>query len=256
MRIIPYYKGIWLLVLPIEGGNKMGFTKITNISLTDLFVQQVENMILSGELAVGEKLPSARDLCDKMGVSRPVITAGLIQLEKLGFVEIHPRKGAFVCDYRRKGTVETLVAIMRYNGGAMRKNEVTSLLQVRCSLEILCMEQIIENTSDCELAAISPLLESLEKAGTPEDAAEAVYRFHHELAVLSGNMLLPLLYHSFKPESLYLWGISCKHFGCHQMYETKLSLYKTLLNRDTEAACEITNKSIQNAIDQLSMFIS
>ena len=38
----------------------MGFTKITNISLTDRFVQQVENLILSGELAVGEKLPSAR----------------------------------------------------------------------------------------------------------------------------------------------------------------------------------------------------
>ena len=100
----------------------MGFEKINNVSLTDLFVQQIENMILSGELEVGEQLPPARELSIQMGVSRPVISAGLIELEKLGFVEIIPRKGAFVCDYRRKGTVETLVAIMRYNGGAMRKN--------------------------------------------------------------------------------------------------------------------------------------
>ena len=111
----------------------MGFTKITNVSLTELFVQQIENMILSGELAVGEQLPPARELSVRMGVSRPVISAGLIELEKLGFIEIHPRQGAFVSDYRRKGTVETLVAIMRYNGGAMRDNEVTSLLQVRNS---------------------------------------------------------------------------------------------------------------------------
>ena len=61
----------------------MGFTKITNVSLTERFVQQIENMILSGELAVGEKLPSARDLCIKMGISRPVVSAGLIELEKL-----------------------------------------------------------------------------------------------------------------------------------------------------------------------------
>ena len=113
----------------------MGFSKITTLSLTDLFVQQIENMILSGELEVGEKLPAARELSARMGVSRPVISAGLVELEKLGFVEVLPRQGAFVCDYRRKGTIETLIAIMRYNGGIMRKNEVSSLLQVREVLE-------------------------------------------------------------------------------------------------------------------------
>ena len=91
----------------------MGFNKITALSLTDLFVQQIENMILSGELAVGEQLPPARELSLKMVVSRPVISAGLVELEKLGFVEIRPRQGVYVCDYRRKGTMETLVAIMR-----------------------------------------------------------------------------------------------------------------------------------------------
>lgn len=234
----------------------MGFTKITNVSLTERFVQQVENMILSGELAVGEKLPSARDLCIKMGISRPVVSAGLIELEKLGFVEILPRKGAFVCDYRRKGTVETLLAIMRYNGGAMRRNEVVSLLQVRKSLEILCMEQVILHASDRELEAFSPFLDRIARADDPVKTAEAVFAFHHELAVLSGNMLLPLLYHSFRTESLYLWTICGKHFGCRQLYETKLSLYQALLNRDTVAANLITARSIQTALEQLSMFIS
>ena len=234
----------------------MGFTKITNVSLTERFVQQIENMILSGELAVGEKLPSARDLCIKMGISRPVVSAGLIELEKLGFVEVLPRKGAFVCDYRRKGTVETLLAIMRYNGGAMRRNEVVSLLQVRQSLEILCMEQVILHASDRELEAFSPFLDRIVRADDPVKTAEAVFAFHHELAVLSGNMLLPLLYHSFRTESLYLWTICGKHFGCRQLYETKLSLYQALLNRDTVAANLITARSIQTALEQLSMFIS
>ena len=234
----------------------MGFTKIANVSLTERFVQQIENMILSGELAVGEKLPSARDLCIKMGISRPVVSAGLIELEKLGFVEVLPRKGAFVCDYRRKGTVETLLAIMRYNGGAMRRNEVVSLLQVRQSLEILCMEQVILHASDRELEAFSPFLDRIARADDPVKTAEAVFAFHHELAVLSGNMLLPLLYHSFRTESLYLWTICGKHFGCRQLYETKLSLYQALLNRDTAAANLITARSIQTALEQLSMFIS
>lgn len=234
----------------------MGFTKITTASLTDLFVQQVENMILSGELEVGERLPPARELSVRMGVSRPVISAGLVELEKLGFVEIHPRRGAFVSDYRRKGTVETLVAIMRYNGGAMRGNEVTSLLQVRGSLETLCMELVIQSATDEELATIAPLLDAIGAAKTPEDAAEAVFSFHHELAALSGNMLLPLLYHSFKTESLYLWTIFCKRAGNRQIYDTKLGLYKALLNRDVQEALRLTRKSVDEAMSELSAYIS
>ena len=234
----------------------MGFTKISTVSLTDLFVQQIENMILSGELAVGQRLPSARDLSIQMGVSRPVISAGLIQLEKLGFVEIRPRQGAYVCDYRRKGTVETLVAIMRYNGGAMRRNEVASLLQVRHALETLCMDLVIRHASDGELAQISPLLDRIGAGRTPEETAEAVFAFHHELAVLSGNMLLPLLYHSFRSESLYLWTISCKTGGKAALYEQKLKLYQALLNRDTEEALRLTSQSISTAMAELSSFIS
>lgn len=234
----------------------MGFTKINNVSLTDLFIQQIENMILSGELAIGEQLPPARELAVKMGVSRPVISAGLIELEKLGFVEIQARKGAFVSDYRRKGTVETLVAIMRYNGGAMRKNEVESLLEVRHALESLTLKLVVEKATDQELVTLKELLDSYKAITTPEAMAEAVFNFHHELAVISGNMLLPLLYHSFKPESTYLWTMSCRKFGCEQLLETKFELYEAIMERDFEKAISLTDHSIQVVFDHISSFIS
>mgnify|MGYP000134177198 CR=1 FL=1 len=66
----------------------MGFDKIEAVSLTDQFVQKIESMIISGELMPGDQLPPARELSARMGVSRPVISAGLIELEKMGFVEI------------------------------------------------------------------------------------------------------------------------------------------------------------------------
>ena len=158
----------------------MGFTKISAPSLTDLFVHQIENMILSGELTVGEQLPPARELSAKMGVSRTVINAGLVELEKLGFVEVQPRQGVYICDYRRKGSVDTLVAIMRYNGGALRKNEVRSLLEVREALECLCLRLVLENVSMNVLENLSPMLEAIQSAESPDDAAERVYDFHHE----------------------------------------------------------------------------
>ena len=218
----------------------MGFTKITSLSLTDLFVQQIENMILSGELQPGDQLPPARELATRMGVSRPVVSAGLIELEKLGFVEIRPRTGAFVCDYRRKGTVETLIAIMRYNGGVLGQAEENSLLDVRIALETLCIKNVVWHASDESLDKLHPLVDAIGKAKEPEDTAEAVYALHHELAVLSGNVLLPLMYHSFKAASIYLWTRFCREQSCAKLYEIKLRLYRALLNRDMKEALRLT----------------
>ncbi len=232
----------------------MGFTKINALSLTDLFVQQIENMILSGELDVGEQLPAARELSARMGISRPVISAGIVELEKMGFVEIHPRKGVFVGDYRRKGTLETLVAIMRYNGGAMRRNEVKSLLEARNALECLCVRLIIERATDEELQTLQPILDEIEAAADHDEAAEKVFHFHHEMAVLSGNTLLPLMYYSFRPESVHLWALYCKYNGVQALYEIKRRLYGALIRRDTPDAQAQTDDVLARAIADLSIY--
>ena len=94
----------------------MEFQKISSPSLKELFVEQLEDMILSGKLKVGEKLPPERQLAEQMQVSRAVVNGGLSQLEKCGFITVKPRSGTFVADYRKNGNVDTLVAIMKYRG--------------------------------------------------------------------------------------------------------------------------------------------
>ena len=58
----------------------MQFQKISTPSLKDLFVKELENKILSGELKVGDKLPSERELASSMQVSRAVVNAGIAEL--------------------------------------------------------------------------------------------------------------------------------------------------------------------------------
>ena len=65
----------------------MQFKKLSAPSLKELFVEEIESKILSGELAIGEKLPSERELAASMQVSRAVINAGIIELEQKGFLD-------------------------------------------------------------------------------------------------------------------------------------------------------------------------
>ena len=94
----------------------MEFKKLNAPSLKELFVNELQNMILSGKLEIGSKLPPERELAESMKVSRAVINSGIAELEKKGFLVVRPRIGTFVADYRRDGSLDTLVAIMNYNG--------------------------------------------------------------------------------------------------------------------------------------------
>ncbi len=49
----------------------MPFQKIQSEKLSAAVVRQIELLILRGILRPGERLPSERDLADKLGVSRP-----------------------------------------------------------------------------------------------------------------------------------------------------------------------------------------
>ena len=83
----------------------MQFQKLSAPSLKELFVTQLENKILSGELKVGEKLPSERELATSMQVSRAVVNAGISEMEQKGFLIVRPRVGTFVEDYRKNGSL-------------------------------------------------------------------------------------------------------------------------------------------------------
>ena len=181
----------------------MGFDRIEAVSLTDQFVQKIEAMIISGELVPGDQLPPAREMSARMGVSRPVISAGLVELEKMGFVEIVTRQGVYVSDYRKSGSLDTLTALLNYNGGVMRDDEVRSLLEVRGANECLCVKLVVERATQEELDGLAPLLDAIKSGKTDEERAEATFQFHHTLSVLSRNAFLPLLYNSIHTYGLH-----------------------------------------------------
>ena len=57
---------------------------------------QIKQMITSGELAPGQRLPPERDLAKKFEVSRPTIREAMIALEIDGQIEIRPGAGSFI----------------------------------------------------------------------------------------------------------------------------------------------------------------
>ena len=139
----------------------MEFEKLVSPSLKDLFITHIEAMILSGELPVGQQLPPERQLAQSMGVSRAVVNSGVAELERRGFLEVRPRVGTFVTDYRRAGTLDTLKSIMTYNRGRLRNEEIRSILEIRDALDKLAAAGIIACASEEDIAALFRAAEAI-----------------------------------------------------------------------------------------------
>ena len=226
----------------------MNFEQLYAPSLKELFVQKLQGMILSGELPMGAKLPSERALCQQMGVSRAVVNGGIAELARQGFLEVRPRQGAYVADYRRDGNMETLMAIMDYNGGMLGKEEIRSILEVRWGLEQMTLHRVIDNASDEQLARLGVFADQLGAHPAPAQAAEIAFAFHHEMTLLVGNPTLTLIYTSFKVPCTALWIRFCKKYGVAALHSNVEELYRHLLNRDREGARNWSNVYLAEAI--------
>lgn len=230
-------------------GDFMEFKKLNAPSLKELFVTELQNMILSGKLEIGSKLPPERELANSMQVSRAVINSGISELEKKGFLVVRPRIGTFVADYQKNGSLDTLIAIMNYNGGVLRNKEVKSILEVRIMFMVVASQLAIDHASDREIIALQKYVAQLEHCTNPEKTSELIFEFSHEIAYISGNSLLPLFFISFKDLVCSLWVQYAHKYGTKELYLSAKQIFDCLLARDKDAVAKYIQTSTQQSID-------
>ncbi|PKL40475.1 MAG: hypothetical protein CVV44_02410 [Spirochaetae bacterium HGW-Spirochaetae-1] len=169
-------------------------------SLKDVFVTRFEELILSGKLKIGEKLPSERELAVQLGVSRPVVHEGLIELASRGLVSMKPRAGAVVNDYRREGSLTLLSSLIQYHKGKLEPHLFDSMLQMRSLLETEFARLAAENRTADQMKELNDILKieaSINYKNT-EIVTNLDFEFHLLVSLATGNAIYPLILNSFR----------------------------------------------------------
>jgi GntR family transcriptional regulator, transcriptional repressor for pyruvate dehydrogenase complex len=169
-------------------------------SLKDVFVIRFEELILSGKVKIGQKLPSERELALQLGVSRPVVHEGLVELASRGLVSLKPRFGAIVNDYRKEGSITLLSSLIQYQKGKLEPELLDSLLQMRLLMEPQFARFAAENRSEEQVNEFHEILQKEESAHYKniQNITDLDFEFHLLIAAASGNAVFPLLLNSFR----------------------------------------------------------
>jgi GntR family transcriptional regulator, transcriptional repressor for pyruvate dehydrogenase complex len=150
--------------------------------LSDKVAKALTDSIDTGALAVGDKLPSERRLCEQFGVSRPVVREAVRDLVAKGLLADHPHRGHVVAEIRASSVSRSLVLFVRG-----RRVDYSQLLDVRTVLEVAAAGHAAENPTDAQIEAVRLAHERMTPDLGPEAAALHDVAFHRAIAEATGN---------------------------------------------------------------------
>lgn len=221
----------------------MEYTEIVAPTVKELFIRRIEDSILSGELSVGERLPSERELAEQMRISKTAVHSGIAEMARKGFLEVVPRKGVFVGDFANKGSLEALVSIMQHNGGQLDRRNVRSMLEMRYAIERVCLVRILEQRDPAVLERLEQIvcMAEQEAGAIPvrcSRLAELYHTFHHLICAASGNTIAPLILNAFHAPGVRLWANSVRALGPEASVQRLRRFYSLIRAGDRNAVME------------------
>lgn len=195
----------------------MAFSNFKIPSPRDIFISEIEGQIIKGKLDVGEKLPTERQLAEQTGIKQSVIHAAMRDLENLGFVRIVPRRGAYVADYLKTGSFQTLNEVLRYNGGKLSFKMSVDLVELRNAVEGGALIKLADCHTDKDIQTLRKNLSELQAAKDKnlsiQELGLMTSKFHYLVCELSGNDMFPLMMNSFGRVSTIIWENCAAFWG-------------------------------------------
>jgi GntR family transcriptional regulator, transcriptional repressor for pyruvate dehydrogenase complex len=205
---------------------------------------QISNLIYSGKLNPGDRLPPERELSVHFGAGRMAVREAFRVLEQAGLIYIKQGVdgGAYVRDVDISVVSDSMTSLIR------RANiKLDDFIAVRIGLEKLIVEAAIDNVTDYELENLRKNIEETEvimaiydRGDQPSDSTSLVQvgaDFHLELARASKNPLLEILQESLvKVMPIFM----TKRKYDRQFHQDHLALHKAIYEALKERNLSLT----------------
>lgn len=192
-------------------------------------VKQLRNMITVDQLKTGDRLPSERELSERLNVARSSVREALRALELLGLIETRRGEGTFINDFKENKLVQLL-------GTFVMQNE-KSIIDVQEAKNLIEMDSLRLVLNRAEHGSIEEVGRWVESHPFSDD------EFFYKIVELSGNQLL-----------LKIWNIITEYHHTFQLDRGKverkeyIQLIHSLLIRD-EMKVQDTYQHIREIVE-------
>jgi GntR family transcriptional repressor for pyruvate dehydrogenase complex len=217
----------------------LALNKISKASIADRVVEQLLHLLLSGDLKLGDALPSEAVLATQLGVGRNSVREAMSVLQVLGMVERRQGDGTYIAE-----NIELPFAPFIFTLLGKIATPV-DLVEIRRVLEVGAMELVIEKATEEDIELLRKKVERFEALAEKEDApleeaSEMDRDFHLSLVEATKNKALleifKLLMGLFRPSMTTHLASSQ---GLERSVRAHRNTFEAIEARDVERAREV-----------------
>jgi len=230
------------------------FAPIAPQATADLVCQQLEQLIRTGALKPGEKLPAERDLARLLEVSRPTVRQALAQLEMKSLVHTSYGGGSFITNALGAQFVDPLVHLLHNDeAGALQ------YLEYRYEIEGAAAAFAAERATDSDREILNLVLADMVRIHDLNDGemeAAADVRLHLAIIEASHNnffasvsrAMYQLLWRNVRDS----WAKICSEESVRLVIlDHHRSITNAILRGDPEGSKSAMQKHIAYVMDKL-----
>ncbi len=201
---------------------------------TDVAIARIKEMIASGELAPGQRLPREVDLASQLGLSRNSLREAVRALTLIKVLETRQGDGTYVTSLSSRLLLEAVSFVTNL----MSAEQLLEVWEVRRLLEPAATALAAARMTKTDHLKLKSHLDRLASATTAEETMDADEDFHRFIAACSGNTILEMVLETMSARTLRLrtWRKAIDEDHRRAALEEHLPIYDAILARDPELA--------------------
>jgi GntR family transcriptional repressor for pyruvate dehydrogenase complex len=247
-----------LLVGPRQGGKNM--SRMLRSPVSQSTVGRIQAMLLGGEFAPGQRLPSERRFAEQLSVSRASLREALSTLETLGVVRVEPQRGTFVAveGYANGATQRAVPSapIWRF----ANRYTLREVYQFRRLTEGYAAQLATMAVTDEQIADLRKIVREHKEATRKLDfvaSSQADFELHHRIMLLANNRIFPDLHENYRAIFLESQRIPmARRERVWEPVDEHEKLIQAVARRDPDGAEYYMRLHITRAADRVGITLS
>ncbi|MCH7230902.1 FadR family transcriptional regulator [Glycomyces sp. L485] len=204
------------------------------MAVTDKAIVKIKEMIVSGELSPGSRLPREADLAVRLGLARSSLREAVRALALMNILHVRQGDGTYVTSLDSRLLLDALNFVVDFH----RDDSVMQLLEVRRVIEPAATEMAAVRIADEQLQHLSHLLKVGDETSSVDELVANDLEFHRSVAEASGNDVLSSLVDglSAPTQRVRIWRGLTEHGALERTLSEHRAIYDALVARQPDLA--------------------
>lgn len=218
--------------------NIRSLIRLATMAVTDQAIAGIKDMIVTGRLVPGDKLPPEKELSEELGLSRSSLREAVKALEVIRVLDVRRGDGTYVTSLEPNLLLEAMSFVVDLH----QDDSVLEIFAVRRILEPAAAEEAARAAADEQLAELDALINAVPADPDVDALVAHDLQFHGRIARASGNAYLAGLIESMSGPTVRarIWRGATQAGAVARTIDEHRAIARALRDRDAKLAHALT----------------